>query len=47
MIFTGTIRADEIALSFGLNILYGAVAVWFFYRTFRVAKEKGLLVKYV
>mgnify|MGYP001582756398 CR=1 FL=1 len=47
MIFTGTVRMDQIALSFGLNVLYGVAAIVFFYRTFRVAKEKGLLVKYV
>lgn len=46
MIFTGTVRMDQIALSFGLNLLYGVGAIIFFYRTFRVAKEKGLLVKY-
>ena len=46
MIFSGNVQYDQIVLSYGLNAFYGVLAVWFFYRTFRVAKEKGLLVKY-
>lgn len=47
MIFGGTVRVDQIVLSYGLNVVYGIGSIIFFYRTFRVAKEKGLLVKYV
>lgn len=47
MIFSQTVRIDQVILSFGLNVMYGALAIWFFYRTFRVAKKNGSLVKYV
>ncbi|OGG12435.1 hypothetical protein A2875_01765 [Candidatus Gottesmanbacteria bacterium RIFCSPHIGHO2_01_FULL_46_14] len=47
MIFSGSVRVDQIVLSYALNLFYGVCAVVFFYRTFRVAKDKGLLVKYV
>lgn len=47
MLLTQTVRVDEIVLSFGLNVIYGSIAIWFFYRTFTYAKIKGLLVKYV
>lgn len=47
MLMTQSVRVDQIVLSYGLNAIYGAVAIWFFYRTFTYAKVKGLLVKYV
>lgn len=47
MIFTGAVDVGQVALSYLLNAVYGAIAIVIFYRTFRVAKDKGLLVKYV
>ncbi|MCL4360520.1 ABC transporter permease [Patescibacteria group bacterium] len=36
---------SQLGLSFGLNILYFLVALWFFYRTFAYAKAQGLIIK--
>lgn len=47
MIFTGSVDVGQVVLSYLLNVAYGTIAVVIFYRTFRVAKVKGLLVKYV
>ncbi|OGG29543.1 hypothetical protein A2973_03885 [Candidatus Gottesmanbacteria bacterium RIFCSPLOWO2_01_FULL_49_10] len=46
MVFGQSIRVEDIAVSFGLNMVYGVLSIWFFYRTFRYAKKEGLLVKY-
>ncbi len=39
------INTGEILISFGLNIFYFALALLFFYRSFRFAKKEGLLIK--
>jgi len=45
IIANGTISGSELALSFGLNAVYLALVIWFFYAMFRKVKEKGLLLK--
>lgn len=45
VIATGRVPMDHLAWAFGLDVLYAALAVAFFYRTFGVVKEKGLLAK--
>lgn len=39
------VRAGDIIVSFGLNAVYLALSIGYFYRTFRQAKVNGLLTK--
>ncbi len=42
MLFSGQIPWEMITKSFGLNIIYLAVSIWFFYRSFAKARDNGL-----
>lgn len=44
VMFDGTFRADLMIKALTLDLLYLAVAITIFLRTFRVAREKGLLL---
>lgn len=41
----GTISGPRLMLAFGLNLVYLAVAAWFFRRMYHRAREKGLLAR--
>ena len=45
VILTGEFPLPELIRSFSLNMLYLSAAMFFFYYTFRVARQKGLLLK--
>jgi ABC-2 type transport system permease protein len=45
VITTGHIPLHHLGWAFGLDLLYMAGAVAFFYHTFAVVKERGLLAK--
>lgn len=45
VIGTGALSPGHLAWAFGLNAVYGALAVAFFYRTFASVKAHGLLAK--
>lgn len=45
VITTGHIPMNHLVWAFGLDVLYMAGAIAFFYRTFAVVKERGLLAK--
>ncbi len=41
----GGLPLNDMLISFGLNLVYLALVIWFFYVMFRRAKERGLLLK--
>jgi ABC-2 type transport system permease protein len=41
----GAFPVAQIGWAFGLNAIYMGAAVWFFYRTFALVRERGLLAK--
>ncbi len=45
LMFTGAVRLDLMAWSFGLNLVYLAGGCLFFLYTFRVARREGLLLR--
>ena len=45
VIATGTMPVVPLLISFGLNIVYLVLVMWFFYAMFKKVKEKGLLLK--
>ncbi len=45
VVLTGEFPLELLLRSFALNVVYLSCALWFFYYTFRIAKQKGLLLK--
>lgn len=45
VISTGHIPLNHLVWTFGLDALYGVLAIAFFYQTFAVVKDRGLLAK--
>jgi len=42
LIFSGSVQVTDILLSFGLNIVFLVLAIWFFVRKFKKSKELNL-----
>lgn len=45
VLLEGTLPLAHLAWSFGLNLVYLALMIWFFHYMFGVCKERGLLVR--
>jgi ABC-2 type transport system permease protein len=45
VIATGTLPTSTLLLSFGINLVYLVLVLWYFYAMFAKVKEKGLLMK--
>jgi len=46
IVTTGTFEAQTLIFSFGLALLYIALACWFFYYIYRIAVRTGLIARY-
>lgn len=43
--FDGVTRFDYMLTAFAMNVVYLGAAIWYFLYTFRIAREKGLLMR--